>query len=308
MQRLSAAIALLPVLCSTGRADHFDDHQLADLKAIVARSDADNATRVSLTQLAGLPKVVQGAPQSVLVVVRTDEGNWCKLLVRGGGIKRKSSSVPKTFLHIERMTTYSADPKRGVLADKKDLYLFDDFAIDLDLGQIVKKGDGDDLRFDAGAAADKKTPDKEMMEGETPKLGPLQGSFVASAGVDMYIPHKPLVPASKTSSRTKTSGAVTAADFVGKHRLDVDGRFTGVLQLRSEEGRIAGTFASDQTGGVYQASGTLGTPAQQLTLTISFPRTDLKLDGRLFTRNRTKIAGTAAMEESTFGFIAERID
>src|SRR5262249_2665880 len=105
MRWMSASFVLF-VLGSV-RADHFDDHQLAALQGAASRKDCPSAKRVTLTDLAGMPKVIQGAPQSVLLVVRTDEGNWSKLLVRGGGVKRKGSSLPKTFLHIERMTTYS---------------------------------------------------------------------------------------------------------------------------------------------------------------------------------------------------------
>jgi hypothetical protein len=310
MQRAIAVVVLsftLGAAPEMARGDHFDDHQLAVLKSALTRSGLKKSPRFSLIDLAGHPRTVQGAPQSVLVVVRTDEGNWSKLLVRAGGIKRKGSPQPKSFLHIERLVTYSADPKRGVLADKRDVYLFDGFAIDLDLGQVVRKGDGEDLSFEAKASAEKAVG-KEMMEGDAPKLGPLEGTAIASQGVDVFIPQAPLVPASKVGNRTRTTGAITAADFVGKYRLDVDGRFTGVLKLRSEGGKLIGDFASDQTGAVYQASGSLGVPPQQMTLTIAFPRTDLKLDGRLFTRSRTKIAGTATMEENAFGFVAERVD
>ena len=309
MQRALAFVAVVAATSwqATARADHFDDHQLAVLQSVEARRDVMKSPRLSLIDLAGRPKTVQGAPQSVLLVVRTDERNWSKLLVRAGGIRRKGSPTPKPFLHIERLVTYSADPKRGVLADKRDIYFFDGFSIDLDLGQIVKKGDGDDLSFEAGATAGK-SADKAMMEEEGPRLGPLQGTAAASGGVDLFIPMTPLVPASKATGRVKTAGAITAADFVGKYRLDVDGRFTGVLQLRSEGGRLIGSFVSDQGGAVHQASGSVGVPAQQVTLTIAFPRTDLKLDGRLFTRSRTKIAGSATMEENVFGFVAERVD
>ena len=311
MQRAIAFVVLVSATSqpqATARADHFDDHQLAALQSVETRSDATKAQKISLIELAGRPKTVQGAPQSVLFVVRTDERNWSKLLVRAGGIRRKGSPAPKPFLHIERLVTFSADPKRGVLADKRDVYLFDGFSIDLDLGQVVKKGDGDDLSFESAAIAGKAAAEKEMMAEEGQRLGPLQGTTTASAGVEVFIPATPLVPAARPGNRSKTTGAITGADFVGKYRLDVDGRFTGVLQLRSEGGRLAGTFASDQTGAVSQATGSLGVPAQQMTLTIAFPRTDLKLDGRLFTRSRTKIAGSATMEENVFGFVAERAD
>lgn len=306
MVRMSIAIA--SVCVAAVRADHFDDHQLAALQGTASRKDCPAAKRITLTDLAGMPKVIQGAPQSVLLVVRTDERNWCKLLVRGGGIKRKGSSLPKSFLHIERMTTYSADPKRGVLADKRDVYLFPGFAIDLDIGQIVERGDGDDLSFEAIAPPGKKESTKEMMEEGAPKLGPLQGSAVANAAAEVFTPLVPLVAATKSTTRTRSTGAVTQADFVGKFRLDVDGRFTGVLQLRLEEGKLTGTFASDQTGSVYRTTISQGSPPQQIKLEIAFPRTDLKLEGRLFTRSRLRFAGTATMEENAFGFVAERID
>jgi hypothetical protein len=306
MRWISALLTMFAI--GAVRADHFDDHQLAALQGTASRKDCPAAKRITLTDLAGMPKVIQGSPQSVLLVVHTDERNWCKLLVRGGGIKRRGSSVPKTFLHIERMTTYAADPKRGVLADKRDIYLFDGFAIDLDIGQIVAKGDGDDLSFEATAASNKKESAKEMMEEESRRLGPLQGTAIASAGVDIVTPLTPLVAASKTTTRTKTTGAITTSDFVGKYRLDVDGRFTGVLQLRLDEGKLTGSFTSDQSGSVYRATVSQGSPPQQIKLEISFPRTELKLEVRLFTKSRTKIAGTAMMEENAFGFAAERID
>src|SRR5688572_22717857 len=113
MQRAIAVVVLSFTIAGppTGaRADHFDDHQLAVLKSALTQSDLKKSLRFSLIDLAAHPKTVQGAPQSVLVVVRTDEGNWSKLLVRAGGIKRKGSPQPKSFLHLERLVTYSADP------------------------------------------------------------------------------------------------------------------------------------------------------------------------------------------------------
>jgi hypothetical protein len=304
---LCAAVVLL-VSPSLLHADHFDEHTLSILQGIAKQPDAKRTGRLSLTELAGLPKVVQGASQSVLIVVRTDEGNWSKLLVRGGGVRRKGNAQPKPFLHVERLTTYSAEARRGVLADRRDVFLFAGFAIDLDLGQIVVKGDGDDLSFESPPMAPGGTAKGEMMEGGSPRLGPLQGTAALSAGAEWYIPKAPLVAASKASGRTKSTGAITPADYVGKYRLDVDGRFTGVLQLRQEEGKLRGAFVSDQSGASFNASGVVGAPAQQISISISFPRTDLKLEGRLFTRSRSKIAGSATMEENVFGFVAERVD
>src|SRR5688572_21648272 len=91
------------VCASLARADHFDDHGLTALQSVERSSAVKKVEGFTLTELAGLPKVVQGSPQSVLVVARTDDGNWCKLLVRSGGVKRKGSSQPRPFLHIERL-------------------------------------------------------------------------------------------------------------------------------------------------------------------------------------------------------------
>jgi len=311
MPQPSTTIVALAVLLAApvvATADHFDDHSLQVLQSVDKRTDVRKAPRVSLTELAALPKVVQGDPQSVLLVVHTDERNWSKLLVRAGGIRRKGAAEPRPFLHIERLITYSADPKRGVLADKRDIYLFDGLALDLDLGQVVKKGDGGDLIFESTGPAAKAGAKEAMMEGDSPRLGPLQGTATAGAETQVFIPSTALIAASKSSARTKSSGAITPDDFAGRYRLDVDGRFTGVLRLRVEGGRLRGTFASDQTGASYEVLGAPGAPAQRLELTISFPRTDLKLDGRLFTRSRARIAGSALMEENTFGFVAERAD
>jgi hypothetical protein len=297
------------VAASSANADHFDDHILSSLQSIATRGDGKPTSSFTLTELAGLPKVVQGSPQSVLLVVKTDEGNWSKLLVRSGGVKRKGSPQPKPFLHVERLVTFSADARRGIMADKKDVFLFPGFALDLDLGQVVSKGDGDDLSFDSLAGADKSAaPKGEMMEPGSTRLGPLQGTAKPSAGATLFIPRTPLVAPAKSSGRTKATGTVSAADYPGKYKLDVDGRFTGVLELKNDGGKLSGGFTSEQSGAVFQVTGSVGTPAQQMTLSIAFPRTDLKLDGRLFTRGRSKIAGLATMEENVFGFVAERID
>jgi hypothetical protein len=307
---LHRVIASMLLVVATGRsdADHFDDHQLAALRKVESATIARKAHGFTLTDLAGLPKVVQGAQQSVLVIVRTDEGNWCKLLVRAGGLKRKGSPQPRSFLHIERLTTYSADPRRGVLADKRDVYVLDGLAMDLDIGQIVSRGNGDDLGFGSDSGVAKTPAGDAMMEGAAPRLGALSGAVKAAAGVDLFIPIAPLVSPSKAASRNRTSGAVTAADFAGKFRLDVDGRFTGVLQLNADQGTLVGRFSSEQTGAVYEVRGSVSSPSHHAKLTIAFPRTDLRMDARLFTRGRTRIAGTATMEENGFGFVAERVD
>ena len=196
-------------------ADHFDDHSLQVLQGVDKRTDVRKAPRLTLTDLAGLPKVVQGASQSVLLVIRTDERNWSKLLVRSGGIRRKGAAELRPFLHIERLVTYSADPKRGVLADKRDVYLFDGLALDLDLGQVVKKGDGGDLIFESATPSSKTGAKEAMMEGDSPRLGPLQGTATPGPDARLFIPMAALVAPAKTSARSKSSGAITPDDFVG---------------------------------------------------------------------------------------------
>src|SRR5262245_4865284 len=153
--------ALQLILCcfpAIAAADHWSDQNLEALRQAPMARGGKKVEAVSLAQLAALPKVIDGSPTAVFVVVKTSEGDWCKLLLRSGGLK--VGSHVRSLLVIERLTTYAANPRRGIKADKRDIYLFDGFGIDLDLGQVVPTGSGEDLVFRAGIAVPDKADSK----------------------------------------------------------------------------------------------------------------------------------------------------
>jgi hypothetical protein len=303
--RAFSAILALSTVSVEIRADHFDEHTLAILQK--AATTSKKVASLQLVELAGAPKVVVGAPASTLLVVQTSDGDWCKLLVRPGGVKLGGRYRPA--LQIERMTTYSANPRRGVKADRKEVFLFEGFALDLDLGQIVPADSGEDLTFapDSKSIEAKKPTDEATMS-ENPGMGPPRGTIRFAKGVAAYIPLEAPQAAKNRAVSAGGSGPIGPSDFVGKYKLDVDGKFTGTLEVKQADGKLTGAFRSDQTGNSYDAAVDIARPTHRVTMRVAFPRTDMELSGCLWTKERRRIAGLATMEDRTFGFVAERID
>lgn len=287
-------ILLLQVVlgATLARADHFDEHAADTVASVASSKLAKKVNEVTGNTLSSMPRALRGST-SALVIVKTSEGNWCKLLVRlarqRGKEQEKNSPTPLELVHLEKFVTYPQETRRAVLAQRQDIYLYDRFCIDLDNGQIVPANQGEDLRYTAG------------------KEG---GKLEAVAGSTLFLVAAPLVPPSPGSPKRKFSqGAVKVEDFAGKYRLEADGRWSGILTFTlagNEE--LTGTYLSDQTGQTYTVTGKVGNPAHRATFKISFPMTEQEFEGYLWSRDRNRLSGITRMEGRVFGFHAQRSD
>ena len=90
-------------------------------------------------------KPLSSTVSSPCLLVKTDEGNYAKVLVSWG--LRKAEGKPMPILLIERFATYRQDRLDLTAANGKDVMLFPGFGFNLDIGQVVPKGQGADIEF-----------------------------------------------------------------------------------------------------------------------------------------------------------------
>lgn len=290
MRKIVACFGIWVLLIQPSRGDHFDDHN-ADVLSTVPQSMAVQAVKsLSSTQISQMPHPLEGHSASGFLIVRTDQGNWSKLLVRYARIKKPGTDDPMDLLLIERLVTYPADARRGLEADKSNVYLFPGFALDLDIGQIVPEGTGEDVRLEA-------------QEGGV-KLNAMEKATLYAVG-------RPLVKSNTEAAgkRKFGQGAIQADDFAGDYRLEADGKWSGNVTLKVDEsGMVTGTYISDETGQTYDISGRTGNPNNRITFKISFPMTQQEFEGYLWSRNRSRIAGVTHMLGRPFGFVMDRAE
>lgn len=282
---LSASVLLL-LLGSGAMADHFDDHLGDVLETVRKAPGVRKTTNLSVKELTVLPKPLHGA-MSGFVIVRTGFGNWSKLMIQYARHKSENQA-PADVILIDRLVTYSANVGRRVLADRRAVFLFHGFSVDLDIGQIVPEKCGADLRFAGDESG---------------------GQLITAPGVEMYLVGKPLVEPSNPPIRRQRRGPIGPADFAGTFRLEADGRWSGKLEIKADEkGDVRGEYTSDQTGQNYDIAGKIGAPANHIAFVIKFPMTEHRFDGYLWTRGKDRISGVSHMLDRPFAFHAQRID
>src|SRR5262249_8091769 len=161
------------------------------------------------------------------------------------------------------------------------------FLFDLDLGQVVPKVVGGDLRLVA---------DKDKV-------------FIEPVGkAELYLVTKPLPEAKPKKTGKLVVGPVFEAKyFEGKYKLYDDGRRTGTLQLSVDaKGNVTGSYVSGKDGNKSEVAGKLGTPAHSITFTIVFPRSRQTFTGWMFTGDGSTITGSSRLQERDTGFYAVR--
>lgn len=279
--RALGASFLLPL--SVTSADDFELYTNSVLAKVASSPDAAQVERIALSDLFKAKPVLPGE-NGCFVVLRTDEGNWAKFVLRYSFRKQADGEVP--IVLIQRYQCMRPGTESGRLAAGKDVYLFDGFRFNLDIGQIVPDGGGGDIEF--------------HREGES-------GGFVQPVGkAKLYVVHKPLVAAPKDQSGP-TAGPVVAEDFAGKFHLMANGKWSGQLTLQvTKSGDVSGSYVSDQTGADYPVKGFVARPTHHIKFTIELPMARQEFDGRLWTQGKNALAGTMSLGGSEFGFVAVR--
>jgi hypothetical protein len=223
-----------------------------------------------------------------LVVVRTNQGRYAKLLARPARRKLDGNTVIPV-VSIERYLTYREGEERAIQARGENLELFDGFRFSFDIGQVVPAELGGDVRFVA-------KDDKSYLE----PLGKAR----------LFLITKPLPGTAPEKSAGPIAGsAFEPRFFTGTYKLYDDGRRSGTLKLQAgPANEITGAYYSDKDGQKYDVSGDCGNPAHSLRFTIKFPRVEESFRGWLFTGDGKAIAGSSRLQDREAGFYAVRVE
>jgi hypothetical protein len=287
MNRILTLSALLLLLPSVARADAFDYYTNPILTKVPGADGVKEVTRLTPALLIDNDRVLPGITQA-MIVIKTNEGRWSKLLVQVAGQKiNNTRTVP--ILLIDRLVTYKEGTEQTVQASAQNLSLFPGFRLSLDLGQVVPEDVGGDLRF---VTADEK-------------------SYAEPLGkAKLYLLTKPLPEAAPKKSKKLVVGDKFEPRYLnGTYKLYDDGRRSGKLTLKLEEdGEITGSYISDKDGEKYEVKGKLSMPQYHVEFTVKFPRTEQVFQGWLFTGDAKALTGSSRMLDREAGFYAVRIE
>jgi len=262
-------------------ADVFERHSARELQQVLEQGPT--MPRITLNDAARL-KPLAANLSSPCVVVRTDEGNVAKVLL-GWGL-RKGGEQPTPVVLLERFVTFRSDRPDLTTAVGKEVMLFPGFGFNLDIGQVVPEGHGADIEFTA--------------DGAVQPLGnavvvPLNGSQLpAAAKAETYDP--------------QSHDGVVLQDFAGQWRINADGRWKGEWELTiGENGRVAGTFLSEELQNRYEIVGQPGAAPHHLKADVFLANAQMQVDAYLWTTDKSQMAGTVTLTGRKFGFHATRI-
>lgn len=277
---------LLWCCASVARADSFDDYTNRHLADLLKTKQVEKVDGLGLEDFVQSTDVLPGI-RSTFLVVRTNDGNLCKLLADPARQKvNKDASVP--ILQVVRFVTFLSGEDRTVLASAKNQRIFGDFRLNLDWGQIVPASLPSDLKF--------------VVDGEKIRLEPV-------GKAELYVVNKHLAAAAPPKGgRLAVGEKIEAKHFAGVYKLFDDGRRSGDLHLQvGPKGDVSGHFYSDKDGAKYPVEGTVdATPGNRVQFRISFPRTTQFFTGWLFTADAAALAGLSRLEEREAGFYAVR--
>ena len=74
-----------------------------------------------------------------------------------------------------------------------------------------------------------------------------------------------------------------------------------------ENGKATGSFTSDESKNAYEITGQTGSTPHNLKLEVFLANTQLSVDGYLWTKDKSQMAGTVTMTGRKFGFVATRV-
>lgn len=273
------SFSMVPAL----RADDFDDYTTSVLAKVAASDRASAVDEISMTDLLR-SKSILARENGAFLVVRTDEGNWAKLVVIPSFRKHEDGEVP--LVVIQRFQCMRPGTESGRLATGKDAYLFDGFQFNLDIGQVVPEGGGGDIVFRRSGAA---------------------GTLRPTGKAKLYVVTKPMADSGGRSAAPVSAGPVIPDDFAGKFHLIASGKWSGQLTITvSASGEVNGSYVSDQTGADYPVKGFVARPTHHIKFTVELPMAQQEFDGFLWTQGKNAIAGTMTLAGNTFGFVAVR--
>ena len=284
---LAAALAAILLLPALAWADAFDNYTNPILAKVPDSKLALPVKRLTTALLVEHGRALPGTT-AAMVVVRTNDGRFAKLLVRPAAQKISAKETVPILL-VERFVTYREGEERTIAASGQDVRLFADFHMSLDIGQVVPAKVGGDLRC--------------VLKDDEISLEP-----VGRAEIFVVTKHFPEA-SPKKGTKLVVGEKFEPAYFNGKYTLFDDGRRSGTLVLKvAESGDVDGFYYSDKDGQKYEVAGKVGNPKHQVEFTITFPRTAQYFRGMLFTGDGRAMAGTSRLQERDTAFYAVRIE
>ena len=274
---------LLSMICgqSASGGDIFDQHAIAELKK--GATGATPLTEISAS-VASKWKSLSAKVSAPCLIVQTNEGHWAKALLAWGQRKVKGREQPLQVLVLERFVTYRGDRDGVANASGKEVMLFSGLSFSFDIGQVVPTGGGADIELtEAGVL-------KPVGDA---KLFAMNGSqFAAEEGA------KP---------NPNDHEGVMPRDFTGTWKVTIDGRWTGVWEIKVDENRtVLGKFISAESQSRYELYGKVSNVPHQAKFEIELANAQLSVDAFLWTTDKSTMAGTVVMSTRKFGFVATR--
>jgi hypothetical protein len=284
---LPCVVAAL-ALAASARADGFDNYTNPILAKAVGGANVKEVKQLTSDELLDYDRVVPGVEDAVLII-KTNEGRYCKLEVQGGARQKISDDRSLPILVVQRYVTFKEGEERQVQASGRNLRLFPGFRVSLDLGQVVPEELGGDLRFTA--------------DGDKSHLEPL-----GKAKLYLLVKHVPEADPKKTE-KLVVGDKFEPRYFNGKFKLFDDGRRSGELVLKvDDDGSVSGSYYSDKDGAKYDVTGRVGTPEHSIQFTVKFPRSEQAFQGWLFTGDGKYLTGSSRLNDREAGFFAVRVE
>jgi hypothetical protein len=285
-RRFFFAAALLLATFQLAHADAFDLYT-NDLLGKIPKADGVRQVNELTPEMLVEHQRVLPDTRPAFIVVKTNEGRFSKLLVQAGGQRIGDTTLP--ILVVERFVTFKEGEERTILAEGKNVRLFQDFHFNLDLGQVVPATVGGDIRL-------------VVTENKT---------YVEPIGkAEIYLVTKPLAEAAPRKADKVIVGATFERQyFSGVYKLFDDGRRSGKLVLKvGPGGDVDGWYYSDKDGAKYEVTGKVGDPSHAIKFRVQLPRAAQEFQGWMFTGDGRAICGVSKLLEREAGFYAVRIE
>lgn len=126
-------------------ADAFDRYTNPLLLKVPAAEGVKELTQLTPALMADFDRVLPGIT-GAMIVVRTNEDRWAKLIVQAARHKVGEGQTTPILL-IDRFVTFKEGQERTVQVSGKNVFLFPGFRFHLDIGQVVPDPLTADLRF-----------------------------------------------------------------------------------------------------------------------------------------------------------------
>ncbi len=283
------AISMIFLAPAASYADAFDNYINPILAKVPAAKDVEKITKLTPADMVANSRTLPGI-NAAFIVVKTNDERYARLLVMPG----EQKIGPKKFtpiIIIQRYVTYREGEERVVHASGQSVHLFSDFRFNLDIGQVVPKDVGADLRVGV---------DKD-------------GMFLEPVGkAEIYLVTKHLPEANPAKPKKLEVGTQFEMRFFnGVYKMYDDGRRTGRLQIKvAENGDISGYYYSDADGKRYDVEGKISkSPQHKIDFRVQYPQTIQDFSGYLFTGDGGAISGTSTSPANrTTGFYAVRLE